>query len=95
MWTQFILQFFAELAEKERAMIATRAKDALAKAKFRGVKLVDPKLAPTRKTATKVITDSVDHHAATVLPVIRAIQKADTMSLRAVADSLNSRHPTA
>jgi hypothetical protein len=41
----FILHLFAALAEKERAMIATRTKAALAAAKERGVKLGGPKLA--------------------------------------------------
>jgi DNA invertase Pin-like site-specific DNA recombinase len=40
----FILHLFAALAEKERAMIATRTKAALAAAKARGVKLGGPKL---------------------------------------------------
>src|SRR6187200_892855 len=41
----FILHLFAALAEKERAMIATRTRDALQRAKARGVKLGGPKLA--------------------------------------------------
>jgi DNA invertase Pin-like site-specific DNA recombinase len=41
----FILHLFAALAEKERGMIATRTRDALARAKARGVKLGGPKLA--------------------------------------------------
>jgi DNA invertase Pin-like site-specific DNA recombinase len=40
----FILHLFAALAEKERAMIATRTRDALSRAKARGVKLGGPKL---------------------------------------------------
>jgi DNA invertase Pin-like site-specific DNA recombinase len=35
----FILHLFAALAEKERAMIATRTRDALQRAKARGVRL--------------------------------------------------------
>ena len=42
----FILHLFAALAEKERAMIATRTKAALAAAKARGVKLRDARYAP-------------------------------------------------
>jgi DNA invertase Pin-like site-specific DNA recombinase len=41
----FILHLFAALAEKERAMISTRTKAALAAAKTRGVVLGGPKLA--------------------------------------------------
>jgi DNA invertase Pin-like site-specific DNA recombinase len=44
----FILHLFAALAEKERAMIATRTRDALQRAKARGVKLGGPKLAQAR-----------------------------------------------
>ena len=40
----FILHLFAALAEKERAMISTRTKAALAAAKARGVELGSPKL---------------------------------------------------
>jgi DNA invertase Pin-like site-specific DNA recombinase len=39
----FILHLFAALAEKERAMIATRIKAPLAAAKARGVKLGGPR----------------------------------------------------
>jgi DNA invertase Pin-like site-specific DNA recombinase len=45
----FILHLFAALAEKERAMISTRTRDALGRAKARGVKLGSPKLAQARK----------------------------------------------
>jgi DNA invertase Pin-like site-specific DNA recombinase len=47
----FILHLFAALAEKERAMIATRTRDALARAKSRGVQLGGPKLAAARTAA--------------------------------------------
>jgi DNA invertase Pin-like site-specific DNA recombinase len=92
----FILHLFAALAEKERAMIATRTRDALARAKARGVKLGGPKLAQARKTAVKAIEANADRHAATVLPIIREVQRAGAKSLRAIADALNARGvPTA
>jgi DNA invertase Pin-like site-specific DNA recombinase len=47
----FILHLFAALAEKERAMISTRTRAALAAAKARGVKLGGPKLRQARKRA--------------------------------------------
>jgi DNA invertase Pin-like site-specific DNA recombinase len=49
----FILHLFAALAEKERAMIATRTRDALQRAKARGVRLGGPKLAQARKEAVR------------------------------------------
>ena len=49
----FILHLFAALAEKERALISTRTKAALAAAKARGVILGGPKLAKARKQADR------------------------------------------
>src|SRR5260370_15041625 len=51
----FILHLFAALAQKERAIIATRTRDARARAKARGVKLGGPKLAQARKVAVEAI----------------------------------------
>jgi DNA invertase Pin-like site-specific DNA recombinase len=65
----FILHLFAALAEKERAMIATRTRDALSRAKARGVRLGGPKLAQARKAAVEVIEANADRHAANVLPI--------------------------
>jgi DNA invertase Pin-like site-specific DNA recombinase len=87
----FILHLFAALAEKERAMIATRTKVALAAAKARGVRLGGPKLARARKAALATITAAADNHAANVLPIIREIQRAGAATLRDVADALNAR----
>ena len=92
----FILHLFAALAEKERAMIATRTRDALLRAKARGVRLGGPKLAQARKAAVKAIEANADRHAANVLPIIREIKRAGATSLRAIADALNARGvPTA
>ena len=62
----FILHLFAALAEKERAMISTRTRDALSRAKARGVKLGGPKLAQARKAAVEVIEANAERHAANV-----------------------------
>ena len=59
----FILHLFAALAEKERAMIATRTRDALKRAKARGVKLGGPKLAQARKAAVEAIEVNAARHA--------------------------------
>ena len=78
----FILHLFAALAEKERAMISTRTKAALAAAKARGVTLGGPKLGKARKSAVASIKALTDQHAANVLPVIREIRRAGATSLR-------------
>ena len=87
----FILHLFAALAEKERAMIASRTKVALAAAKARGVKLGGPKLAQAREVAVATIKSLADKHAANVLPVIREVQRSGAKTLRHIADALNAR----
>jgi DNA invertase Pin-like site-specific DNA recombinase len=87
----FILHLFAALAEKERAMISSRTKAALAAAKERGVKLGGPKLAEARHVAVAAIRDLADRHAANVAPIIRQIQRSGARTLREVADALNAR----
>lgn len=87
----FILHLFAALAEKERAMISTRTKAALAAAKARGVALGSPKLAQARKQAIASVKAIADQRAANVLPVIREIQRAGATSLHQIANALNAR----
>jgi DNA invertase Pin-like site-specific DNA recombinase len=87
----FILHLFAALAQKERAMISSRTKAALAAAKGRGVTLGSPELPKARKSAVATIKALADQHAANVLPVIREIRRAGATSLRQIADALNAR----
>jgi DNA invertase Pin-like site-specific DNA recombinase len=87
----FILHLFAALAEKERAMISTRTKAALAAAKARAVTLGGPELSKARERAVASIKALADQHAANVLPVIREIRRAGAASLHQIADALNAR----
>jgi len=87
----FVLHLFAALAEKERALISTRTRQALAAAKARGVTLGSPKLHVARKSAVASIKAGADKHAANILPVIREAQKAGATTLRQVAEALNAR----
>lgn len=92
----FILHLFAALAEKERAMISTRTRAALAAAKARGTKLGGPKLAEARERAVASIVAGADRLAANVVPIIREMQRAGTNTLRDIAEALNARGvPTA
>lgn len=87
----FVLHLFAALAEKERSLISTRTRQALAAAQARGVTLGSPKLAQARERAVTAIKASADQHAANVLPIIKEAQKAGATTLRAVAEALNAR----
>jgi DNA invertase Pin-like site-specific DNA recombinase len=87
----FVLHLFAAMAERERAMISARTREALARAKARGVKLGGPKLAQARKVALASVKAVADQNAANVIPVIREIRKAGAKSLHQIADALNAR----
>src|SRR6202171_4849077 len=53
----FVLHLFAALAEKERALISTRTRQALAAAKARGVLLGNPRLTKAREVAIGAVKD--------------------------------------
>jgi DNA invertase Pin-like site-specific DNA recombinase len=87
----FVLHLFAALAEKERFLISTRTRQALAAAKARGVTLGNPKLSVARKGALNAVMAEADRFAANVLPIIREAQKAGAVTLRDIASALNAR----
>jgi DNA invertase Pin-like site-specific DNA recombinase len=87
----FVLHLFAALAEKERALISTRTRQALSAAKARGVTLDNPKLHTARKSAVEAVKVEADRYAANVLPIIREAQKAGARTLREIAEALNAR----
>jgi DNA invertase Pin-like site-specific DNA recombinase len=87
----FVLHLFAALAEKERALISTRTRQALTAAKARGVTLGNPRLHVARKNAVDAVQAEADRFAANVLPIIREAQKAGARTLREIAEVLNAR----
>jgi DNA invertase Pin-like site-specific DNA recombinase len=87
----FVLHLYAALAEKERALISARTRDALAAAKARGVKLGGPKLAEAHTVALENIKANAERSAANVAPIIRDIQRTGATSLREIANALNAR----
>ncbi|SCB40246.1 Site-specific DNA recombinase [Bradyrhizobium shewense] len=92
----FVLHLFAALAEKERALISTRTRQALSAAKTRGVTLGNPRLHMARKEAVEAVKAEAERYAANVLPIIREAQKAGASTLRQIVDALNARGiPTA
>jgi DNA invertase Pin-like site-specific DNA recombinase len=87
----FVLHLFAALAEKERALISTRTRQALEAAKARGVALGNPKLHVARSGAVEAVKTEADRYAANVPPIIREAQKAGATTLRQIAEALNAR----
>jgi DNA invertase Pin-like site-specific DNA recombinase len=87
----FILHLYAALGEKERNLIAARTKAALAVKKAQGVQLGNPEIEKAAKAGRKVVIANADRHAANILPIIRAVQKAGATTLREIAEALNAR----
>lgn len=87
----FVLHLYAALAEKERALIASRTRSALAAAKARGVELGNPHLDIAQARAVETIKRQANQAAANVLPIIAEIQRSGATTLRAIAEALNAR----
>jgi len=92
----FMLHLYAALAEKERKLISTRTKDALAAKKevlaAEGRKLGNhtnlPEAAAKGAAANRAAADAF---AVNVLPIIQQIQASGTTAMSTIADALNAR----
>ena len=90
-----ILHIYAALAEKERAVISARTKEALARAKAKGARLGNPRVDEVRGKGAESMKAAADRFAANILPLIRRL-KTESKSLRESANVLNERGvPTA
>jgi DNA invertase Pin-like site-specific DNA recombinase len=87
----FMLHLYAALAEKERALISQRTRDALAAAKARGTVLGNPRLAEVSARGTATNKAEADRFAANVAPIIREIRASGIASQRGIARALNAR----
>jgi DNA invertase Pin-like site-specific DNA recombinase len=92
----FVLHLFAALAQKERALISTRTRAALASKKAKGHVLGNrTNLTEARKRAAQANQQAADAFAANVLGTIRS-ERDKGKTLAAIAAQLNSmRVPTA
>src|SRR4029453_12955780 len=80
----FMLHLYAALAEKERALISQRTRDALKAAKARGVALGNPRLDRVRDRAVASVKADADRFARNVAPIIREIQTTGVASHRGI-----------
>jgi DNA invertase Pin-like site-specific DNA recombinase len=87
----FMLHIYAALAEKERALISSRTKAALAQKKAQGVVLGNPRAAEASVLGNEAQRASADAFAANVLPLIREIQGTGVKALAEIAHVLNAR----
>ena len=88
----FMLHVYAALGEKERALISSRTKAALAAAKARGVTLGNPRnLDGARKLGSARNSDKADAFVQRVLPAIDDIRAKGAKTLREIATALNER----
>jgi len=91
----FMLHLYAALAEKERNLISTRTKAALAAAKARGTKLGGDRGYRITKEAAKAGVEArqtlAAERAADVAPIIAELQASGATSLRAIAEGLNAK----
>lgn len=88
----FVLHLFAALAEKERALISQRTRDALGRKKAAGA-LLGNRTNPAEAAALgrKAIRAGADRFAAEVLPIIRGIRASGVATNDGIAEALNSR----
>ena len=88
----FMLHLYAALAEKERRLISERTKSALAARKGQGTKLCNrTNPADALARGRRVLAEDADAFAATVMPVIEALQRTGATGLRSLAGALNAR----
>jgi len=87
----FILHLFAALSEKERKLIASRTKSALADLKAQGVQLGNRTNLPQAQALGQARNaEKAAAFAASVLPEIRRLQ-AQAMTMAQIAEELNRR----
>jgi DNA invertase Pin-like site-specific DNA recombinase len=84
----FVLHLYAALAEKERALISSRTREALKAAKERGVVLGNPRLDELRGKGAAVNKAEADRFANNIVPIIQA---SGVASNRGIARALNAR----
>jgi DNA invertase Pin-like site-specific DNA recombinase len=88
----FMLHIYAAFAEKERALISERTREALARKKAQGAVLGNrTNLREAQAKGAAATRERSATFAQNVLPVVREIQQAGTRDLRGIAAALHAR----
>ena len=88
----FMLHLYAALAEKERALVSQRTRDALQAKKAAGAQLGNrTNLGEAQKRGAAANGFQADTFAANVFPLVQSLQAAGVTSLRGIAAALNTR----
>ena len=87
----FMLHIHAAVAEKERALIARRTREALGAKKARGETLGSPNIEQVAVSGRATVMANAATRAGNVLPVIEAIRATGISTLAGIAGALNSR----
>ena len=88
----FMLHIYAAFAEKERALISERTREALARKKAQGAVLGNrTNLGEAQAKGAAATRERAAAFARNVLPVVREIQQAGTRDMRSIAAALNAR----
>ncbi|KQT86451.1 recombinase family protein [Methylobacterium sp. Leaf466] len=91
----FMLHIYAAVAEKERALIASRTRAALAERKAQGVKLGNrTNLREAQSAGNAAWSAAAQARRANVLPIIEQIRGAGITTLAGIARALNARGVT-
>jgi len=88
----FMLHIYAAFAEKERALISERTREALSRKKAQGAVLGNrTNLVEAQAKGAAVTRERAAAFARNVLPVVREIQQTGTRDMRGIAAALNAR----
>jgi DNA invertase Pin-like site-specific DNA recombinase len=87
----FMLHIYAALAEKERTLISSRTKAALAAKKQRGERLGNPRLTEVGYVGRVMQAERADRFAANVMPIVEEIRATGVTTLKGIAEALNAR----
>ena len=88
----FMLHIYAAFAQKERALIAERTREAVARKKAQGAVLGNrTNLGEAQAKGAAATRERAAAFARNALPVVREIQQAGTRDMRGIAAALNAR----